>query len=236
MATLVEAHIEAERRLRLITTSAIGRLWKSLGSWDQPDAARFERLAVPTVLAAQRQSVALTEAYLARSLERRPIGVDVADLIGAGVRNGTAPAEVYKRPFVTMWAALGDGELWQDAFNAGLARAQGAAAMDVQLAMARTAQAVGTVDPEIQRFQRVADGSACDLCQEVDGAILNSDEAMPLHNNCGCGIEPLTDGRPLTPKPEGVAVHEHGELGPVLAAPGDNFTSLGALGLPEFEN
>lgn len=205
--------------------TGVERIWQGLPGHDRENVDEWLSRVLPLVGAGQRQSVALTEAFLARSLERQPFGLNPDGLVGAAVRAGTPPEEVYTRPFVTMWASLGNGSLWQDAFGAGLARAKGSAAMDVQLSMRDTATAVGQVDPQIQRFQRVADGEACAFCQEVDGAILNSDDAMPLHNNCGCGIEPLTQAKPVTAKPAGVAIHQHGELGPVLADPTQNFTT-----------
>jgi ribosomal protein S18 acetylase RimI-like enzyme len=45
---------------------------------------------------------------------------------------------------------------------------------------------------DIVGFQRVADGDACAFCGEIDGAFLKSDDPMPLHNNCGCSVEPVT--------------------------------------------
>lgn len=224
--TLAEAHIEAERRIRLAATRAVEQIWRNLPGYDRENVDQWLSTVLPVVAASQRQSVSITEAYLARALERRPFGFDPNTLIGDAVRNGTPPDVVYKRPFVTMWSALGDSKPWQDAFNAGLARAQAAAAMDVQLSMRDTASTVGQADPQIQRFQRVADDGACEFCQEVDGAILNTDDAMALHNWCGCGIEVLEEARPITPVPSTVAVHQHGELGPVLASPSDDFTSL----------
>jgi hypothetical protein len=92
-------------------------------------------------------------------------------------------------------------------------------------------------------WERVADAGACDFCQELDGAMLASADAMALHNGCGCGIEPVVEegtkrGAPLqhvtemradefqaTPIPDTVAVNEHGEMGQVLGAAGDAFTS-----------
>lgn len=224
--SLTHAHIAAEARLRSATVAATTRLWKNLPGYDRADVPVWLARVLPVVLTAQRQSVSLTEAYLAQKLQRRPFGLDPNLLIGSGVRAGVAPEEVYQRPFVTLWADLKAGKGFAVASEAALARIRGSAAMDVQLSMARTAQAVGIADARIQRFQRVADGGACDFCQEVDGAILNSDDAMPLHNFCGCGIEPLTDAPPVSALPSTVAVHDHGELGPVLADPNHSFTQL----------
>lgn len=218
-SALTQAHIEGQARLRRIITQTVGHQWQGLGSWDEPDVPRFLELAVPVVLSGQRTSVALTEAFLARSLGRRPLGVDPRGLVGAAIRNGTPPEEVYRRPFVQLWSALGAGTQFPDALSGALARVESTAAMDVQLSMRATADAVQQADEGIVAWERVADGGACAFCQEVDGAVLKSADAMPLHNNCGCGIEPLTSARRPSSVPPTVAVHDHGELGPVLNRP-----------------
>ncbi len=186
-STLVLAQIEGQRRLRLAATTGVTRIWNSLPAHDRANIDQWLSQVLPLMSAAQRQSVALTNAYIARAIERQPLALDVAALTGAGARNGTPPAQVYARPFVTLWSGLKEGKRWNEAAAVALDRATATAAMDVQLSMAQTAQAIGTADPQIQRWQRVADGSACDFCLEVDGAILNSGDALPLHNHCVTG-------------------------------------------------
>ena len=108
-----------------------------------------------------------------------------------------------------------------------LARATSTAAMDVQLAARATFGAVQEADDGVYGYQRVADGDACEFCQAVDGAYVKSGDAMALHNNCGCSLEPLTVPHPRAARlPDGVAVHEHGELGPMLGDAAHDFTSL----------
>jgi hypothetical protein len=165
------------------------------------------------------------------ALERAPLGVD-ADRIVAGLRGGADPATVYERPFVTIWTALSGGTPWEKAVSQGLDRAVSAAGMDVQLAFRSTANEVGQQDDNIYGYQRVADDGACDFCMEVDGAYLKDADASPLHNNCGCGVDPLTAPHPRAAfLPSGAsvhdtfAIHEHGELGAVLTAPDDHFTT-----------
>lgn len=138
---LSEAHIEAERRLRLVTTTGVERIWRTLPSYDRKDVPKWLSAVVPLVTAAQRQSVALTEAYLARALERQPLGVD-PDAIIRAARNGTPPEVVYERSFIAVWSALADGLLYADAVAQGEARAVTAARTDVQLAMRDTLIAV----------------------------------------------------------------------------------------------
>jgi hypothetical protein len=229
---LAERHIEAQRRLRLIASRVVGQAWRGLGSWNDKDVERFVAVAVPTVLAAQRASVHLTDAYLARAMGRAALGVKPDKLIGAAVRNGVAPETVYARPFVNLWSALKDGRPFEDGINSGFERATSTAEMDVQLSSRATFQAVQNEDDGIYGYQRVADAGACDFCEEVDGAYVKDADASPLHNRCGCGLEPLTAPHPraaFLPSGESVhdafAIREHGELGAVLTAPDQHFTT-----------
>lgn len=226
---LASAHIEGERRLRAALVAYVTRLWRGQPGYDRGDVPAFIDQVVPAVLAAQRQSVAITESYIARYLGRQPLGVVSDDLIGAGIR-GVAPAEVYERPFVTVWSALGADVAYEQAIDAGLQRLTATAAMDVQMSMRATANAVQQADEGIFGYKRVADAGACEFCSMIDGAYVKSADAMPLHNNCGCGLEPLTSPHPRAAKlPSGVAVHRHGELGPVLADPAYDFTGPSGL-------
>lgn len=227
---LTEAHIQAQAQLRALIAGAVGTAWQGLGSWDKADVPRFLNAAVPVVLAGQRHSVNLTNAYIARSLDRGPLPLDLTALTGAALRNGTPPQEVYRRPFVDVWGALKSGQVFEDAVAKGLARASSSAEMDVQMAMRATANTVGEADDGIYGYIRVADGGACEFCQAVDGAYIKFADAMPLHNRCGCGLEPLTAPHPRAARlPSGVAVHEHGELGPMLGSPDHDFTTTSQL-------
>jgi hypothetical protein len=230
---LTRAHIIAQERLRAIVAAAVVSIWNGLPSYDERDIDPFVNTVTPIVLAGQSQSVALTEAYLARTLRRRPLGVATAELVGASVRAGTPPREVYKRPFINVWTALGKGVDWQDAVNAGRARAEATAQADVALSSRATFQAVQEADDGIYGYQRVADGGACAFCQAVNGAYVKSADASPLHNRCGCSLEPLTRPHPrATYLPSGrsvveddFAIHQHGELGAYIADPNYEFTS-----------
>lgn len=225
-SALVRAHILGEQRLRRLVVGGVERAWRGLPAYNEADVEPWLLRVLPLVAAGQRQSVALTDAYLARSLERQPHGVN-ADRLIAGVRKGVSPEEVYRRPFVTLWKALADGKGFAAGSAAALARASETAAMDIQLAARATFNEIGEADEAIFGYQRVADGDACEFCLAVDGAYVKSGDAMALHNNCGCSLEPLTAPHPRAAKlPNGVAVHEHGELGPMLGSPDHDFTSL----------
>lgn len=232
-----EAHIAGEKRIRDATTAAVERAWRDLSGYDRENIPEFLGRAVPAVRAGVRASVMLTSAYLARSREVQLRTVDVA-AVERSMRNGVLLDEVYARPFVSVWTALDAGKLWADAVDAGLARATASAAMDPQLAMRDTANRLDNG----YGYRRVADGDACQFCQQVNGAYVKGNGyAMALHNHCGCSLEPLSephkgavflpDGTQVRkyaygPLNDKVAVHEHGELGAVLTDPAQTFTSL----------
>lgn len=227
MSELAQAHILGQERLRALAASGITAVWQALRGHDEKDVPEFLAAVVPFVLALQRQSVALTNAYVARATNIQPAPLDIAELVGAGVRAGSPPEEVYKRPFRTVWTALAAGSVLEDALHAGLARAASTGEMDVQLSSRATLQAAQNANPRIRGYQRVPDGGACSYCRALAGAFVKSADAMPLHNRCGCTLEPvLNEAIHASPLPESVAVHEHGELGAVIGDPAHSFTSL----------
>lgn len=231
--------ITAKQRLQHIIAAAVAAAWNGLPHYDQEQVDQFLTAALPITAAANHQAVLLTEAFLAKALARPPVGVDAAQII-AGIRNGTTPAEVYHRSFVTVWAALGRGTPWAQAVKMGLDRATSAAATDVQLSFTHTLLAVGNADDQILGFERVPDDGACDFCIAASGQLYHSGDLMPLHNDCGCGVEPITAADTmanLPPAPSSfpgadglqVAVRDHGELGPVLTNAADHFTGPAAV-------
>lgn len=223
-AELTQAHIVAQERLRDIIAGAVAGVWASLPGYDDTDVPEFVAAVAPLVLAGQRQAVLLADAFVARALERPALGLDPEPLTGPAARAGVPADEQWRRPFVTAWTALAAGTDWRQAIDSGGARARSMAATDVQLSHRAALDAIQTADPLIRGWQRRADAGACAFCRRVDGALVRSASAAPLHPGCGCGFEPRTDPVAVTPAPAGVVVHEHGELGPVLADPAHAFT------------
>lgn len=240
--------------LRALAANRVGRAWDALDRYDEADVAAFTSAAVPQVLAAQRGAVAATDGFLATVMRRAPIGLVAADLVGAAVRNGTLPEKVYERPFVNVWRALKDGADIRTAIASGRARAVSAAAMDVALSTRAAARDIGEQDERITGWERVPDDDACDFCLLASTQRYSTGDLMPLHNFCGCTVDPLVGrrggqvvNRDLLGelKEKGVtvydggesrvfgnvngtdvaaAVREHGELGPVLVDGDDHFT------------
>lgn len=239
--TAAQAHITVQARLRALTVQAVAIAWRSLPNHDESSVAPFLSIVVPLVLAAQRQSVALTNAFLARALDRPPVGVDISQLVGEAIRAGTPPETVYRRPFVTTWTALKAQTPFPAASNAGLQHATASAAMDVQNTMRHTLVAVGAADPAILGYRRVPDADACAFCKLIAGQRYTTDQLMPVHNRCGCGVDVITaanrgdfTGHPendLDVTRDGVsaAVVHHGELGPLVVNGAQHFTGPAAI-------
>ena len=225
MSALTDAQIRRQAQIRGVTVAAIQKAWDSLPGYDKSNVAEFLDLAVPLVTAAQRNAASVTNAYVGRVSGNGPSKLALSAVTGAAVRKGTSPKDVYRRPFVDVWSALKRGDAYELAVAAGRARAAGSAAMDVQLAQRATLGAVSDAQ-RIRGYQRVADAGACTYCQAIDGAFVKSADAMALHNGCGCTLEPLFYDVAASPLPDDVAVNDHGELGPMLGSPDQNFTQL----------
>lgn len=210
--------------------------WDDLGGYDESDVPAFLARTAPVVAAGQTQAANLTDAYIATELGRSPMGVDPALVTGPAVRSGATPEDVYRRPFVQTWSALSKGTRWEDAVAAGRARAGNAAATDVALSSRAAGRVVAAQDRLILGWQRVPDNDACKFCRLVAGQRYGREQLMPLHPYCGCTVRPITGGQrsrfsgryqnDTTTEPAGVAIHEHGELGPVLTDPTHHFETL----------
>jgi hypothetical protein len=229
------------RAVRDRVVSYIARTWRGLENYRDADIDRFVARVVPIVLGGQRRISALTDAYLATvggvvlGTSRRPVGIPANVIAYDTLRSGSTPEEVYARAGVTVWAGLTGGLALADAINKGLARATATAATDMQLARTHTARHVFGQRDDVVGYLRVPGGGhVCELCQTASDNLYRTDDLMPIHARCSCGIEPLFAGRghdpgeldtpDATDERGAVAVHEHGELGPVLAVKGQHFT------------
>ena len=232
MPALVERYQQRLTLIRTSTSAAVEQAWDDLGGYDEADVPTFLARATPVVAAGQAQAANLTDAYIATELNRSPLGLDPALVTGAAVRSGADPEEVYRRPFVQTWTALSKGTRWEDAVAAGRARAGNAAATDIALSSRAAGQVVAARDPRISGWQRVPDNDACKFCRLVAGQRYKREQLMPLHPYCGCTVRPIhrADRGNFTGRrendPAGVAIHEHGELGPVLTDPKYDFAEL----------
>jgi hypothetical protein len=225
------------RKTRDAVGNALRQHWQALPDYRDAQVDGFVKRVVPIVEAGQRRAVAMTDAYMANVLGVRPIGLKATDLVGPFARNGVDPMIVYARPFTTVWTSI--AKIGFDAAVAkGLSRLMSTGDMDVALAARNASMAFGQASDRVAGFQRVADPSCCDFCQSLDGVKVASNSAAPLHNRCGCTVEPIEVGSPKATDFQSfspgsvfgdVVIEEHGELGPVITNKHDSFTSESEL-------
>lgn len=181
----------------------------------------------------------------------RPVGVPPA-VISSEAMRGVSTADVYARMGPTVWYALSQGDEPAMAIGKGLDRAVKTAQTDLQLARTHTAQYVCSRDARIAGYRRIpTGGKVCALCAIASTQRYHSEDLMPIHPGCSCDVEPIygteDPGRVIEPdRLEGIhqeiearlgrrtnnaaelrdliVVHDHGEIGPVLAVRGQHFT------------
>jgi hypothetical protein len=230
MDALTQAYQSELKKTRLFVADRVGEMFKGLPNYYDEQIPGFLDEALPIVRAGQERSIALTAAYAANVLNVSPVGVDTPRIIES-LRGGVSSADVYARPFVTVRSAIYSVGI-AAAVIKGANRMMGTATMDVQMAsrdaLGPLASALGQ---RVTGWTRVADPNCCDFCIELDGITTGVDEPQPLHNNCGCTATPEVQGLGVASLAVGTiiaatAIREHGELGPVIAAKDDGFTSL----------
>lgn len=242
-----DAYIATVTAVRARVQTFVSTLWGSLDGWRDADIERFAAAVVPIVLGGQRQVASLTDAYLAQLAtlalgERvRPVGIPAAVATGA---RGVDARTVYTRPGLTVWNELSQGRPLEQAVKIAHDRAVVLAGTDLQLAKTHSAQFVIDRNDRVTGYERVPDGNACELCLLASTQRYHSGDLMPIHDRCSCDVNPIFDtedrhvidpdlldrlnagdleeARALVA--DRLAVHEHGELGPVLAVKGQAFT------------
>lgn len=242
LSDLTAAHKRRLDALRAVTTRRTTNLFARSSTPTDASASRFVADTVPLVLAAQAAAVDMVDAYLstyagiATGTSTRPVGLDPTEIIGAKARNGTFLETVYRRPF---WQWQRDGNR-----DAAAARITTDVLTDIQLAQRDATWARMQVDERLPRWRRVTAGSSCQLCTAAATRTYRNINQVHIHPGCDCTVEPVVDPAGAGPDPSklpaiyrqlsdlripigvtaaGVAVHEHGELGPTLAVPGHEF-------------
>lgn len=225
---------------RKVTASAL-RQWAALGSWDEADVVRLTDTVVPLVRAGQVQVAASTDLYLAQVVaEMTGETVAAVGISPASVTDlrPVPPAEVYRRPFVEVWSALKSGRRFADALSLGADRLGRLAEDDLSLAHRHAAnsslEARGLTTYRRVTRPEFSRSGPCGLCGLASEQTYRTGHLLPIHTRCACDVMPVigsADPASLLNRedahviPDGldVVVHEHGELGPVLAVAGQHF-------------
>lgn len=172
-------------------------VFANLGSWRDEDVERYQRLIGPQIDGIKLQAAQLQAAYYrevakqqGQAYEPAPIRSD--DLTETNLRNGAQSAEVYRRPFVSMYTELSKGALVGAAITIGAARAASIASTDVQLAARVAGLKQRQNNNNIVGYRRVLTGSEnCALCAIASTQRYTRNELKPIHPGCDCTEEPI---------------------------------------------
>lgn len=233
IAAQVETYRRSTAQVRAAVLAYLSRSWVGLDNWRDADVDRWVAAIVPVLSAGLVQTAALTDAHLANVIGAladdmpRPLGVRPDDVTVQALR-GVPAADVYRRAGETVWSELSRGADLSDAVSRGLDRATTMAETDLQLASTHTARRAMTADSRVVGYRRVTDGDPCKLCATASTQRYRTGDLMPVHARCSCSVVPIVGDRDpgqiidperlrrLKAEATETAVHDHGEVGPVL--------------------
>ncbi|MFG3014295.1 hypothetical protein ACGFZB_28530 [Streptomyces cinerochromogenes] len=186
--------------VRGVWTSVLGRVgrsWSGLGSWREADVRRFQRQALPVILAGERQIANLTASYLEqlyRDVDTRGprVRLDLDAVTGKALR-GVDPVDVYERPFKQLWTALSEDTSFDDALDQGTHRLETLIKTDLQLARTHTVREVAADMPRFKYTVRELQGEYdCALCIVASTQRYLKKDLAPIHPGCDCLVKTVT--------------------------------------------
>lgn len=255
---VLDSYTQLSKAVRASVLQQVLAEWNALTSWRDKDIADFVTRVVPKVLAGQDKITSLTGAFLNRTTAiqspgAKAIAVPTKNSVGAAVRNGTPPKEVYKRAGPTVWRALQQGDTIEQAVAKAETRLTQQVQSDMQLSRTHAAQEVISKGVGIVGWRRELTGDkSCALCVVSSTRTYRKSDLMPMHPGCDCIPVPVygtefrqsigTDDKAVLDAAHAeivsrlgvdtnkaaelrqlTIVHDHGELGPVLAVRSQNF-------------
>jgi hypothetical protein len=247
----------ATAAIRTRTTQTAQSIWSALPDYSDAGLALWLDQIIPLMAASQQAVSTLTDLYIAEMLSAlsrstvSPIGIPAEMVTGSALRNGVTPEIEYERPFREIWYQLSQDKEFAQAVGLGEQRAMSMISTDLQLARTHTSRiALSESGPKlgVVGYRRVV-GSfhSCNLCQIAATQRYHIAQLMPIHNNCSCGVAPITAEKDpgqsidraylhedaIASDTSGkyaqyygnhiLEVHQHGEIGPVLTVRGQSF-------------
>jgi hypothetical protein len=258
---ILAAYSRLSTRIIRGSGNRLASVFTNLGSWRDEDFEKFFEIASTTMTGAALQAARLQIAFYQQmaKLKGQPFIVPQLrpeEFTTQALRNGVAPREVYRRPFVDVYRALNDGKPLTEAVQLGANRISSIASTDIQLARRNAGFGVRSKNGGIVGFARTLTGTEnCALCYVASTQRYTRGDLLPIHPGCDCGEMPIygnedpgqvIDSLRLEATHEAVearfgrfdrsareldyrqiAIQEHGELGPLLTVAGQDFTGPG---------
>jgi hypothetical protein len=245
LETLVDMQSAQREALAGRILALIEQEWSSLGTWDARDVDRFLTRVLPIVSGGQKMTARIVDVHISQILsEMTGDTIPTVGLSGTDLENlrGVPAGEVYRRPFVEVWSALKNGELFADAIEVGRSRLNEIADDDMSLAYRHANRLTLERQPRVTGYRRIvrpelSKGGTCPLCHLAAENRYHKSELLPIHTHCRCAVMPIAgksdpgarlneaDLGQMEKPNETPVIRHHGELGPILQIAGQHFTT-----------
>lgn len=253
VAALVAAQAAAREKLADATSGAVAGVVSRFSAWyADGEAEKLAATLAKLTRSGQRQTAAITDAYLARVLSvltgrrYKPTGVVPVD----GLRTGVTSQEAYDRLARKYRYLVAEGTETAAALRQVTERGSVMAGMDLQLAHRAQFEKAVAEHPEITAWRRIvrpelSAGGTCGLCVVAADRLYYRSDLLAVHERCKCEVLPVVgeqdpglnlnatdlqafyDAAGSTSgkdlKRVRISVERHGELGNVLREDGQHF-------------
>lgn len=251
---VVLAYRSQTTALRSRIVRFIDAAWGRLSDWRDADIDRFVSSIVPVVEGAQLTMANLTDAYLAAYLGTAPVGVSRSSVSTEALRGVPAHEIYHRAGVTVWHALSNGSTLTDAVSQGlNRATSLATTTLQLSKTHTSQA-VLGQTDGVVGYRRVLEGSKTCGLCAVAATQRYHVGELMPIHGGCDCGVAPIfgerDPGRVIDPDSlEGirgelserfgvtpdrinradelrgfVVVQQHGELGPVLAVRGQEFT------------
>jgi len=172
-------------------------IFTSLGSWRDSDYADFVDVLDPIMTGAKIQAARLQVAFYSEMAKIsgqsfESFSVTAKTLTTSALRNGADTAEVYRRPFLSLYGALSNGSGLTQAISEGARRVSSIASTDMQLSRRAAGSQARERNGGITYYLRTLTGNEnCAMCTIASTQRYRRGELMPIHPGCDCGEMPV---------------------------------------------
>jgi hypothetical protein len=248
--------------LKQASEAAVQGIWASGPDWyDAAVVAALSAEAAAASTAGQEALLGATEQFITSTISLlTDTTVPIPRVSIPPVRNGAPLTLVHSRTAERFKRAFSQGASSDEAYLLALQRAGGLTRTDMTLRQ-RAAQIILLDELGVKDYRRVvrpemSKSGSCGLCIVAADRIYHTDQLMPIHPpSCKCIVMPiigaLDPGRSMNEEDlrrfyddaggtkasdlfkTRYKVNEHGEYGPVLSKPDDNFRARSKVALED---
>lgn len=186
---LTDAYMAQVTSVRDRVLAYASAMWIGAPQLRDEDIDRLVSRIVPAVRGGQVQVATITNAYVERlaALDGVAVARVAVDANSVIDYRGVPAEEVYRRPAVATYAALGGGKPFDAARKEGLNRLRSIVSTDIQQTRNRQARAAYS-ESGFEYTLRVLSGAEnCALCVIASTQRYLANDLQPMHPGCDCG-------------------------------------------------